>query len=166
MYKMLYILIFSTLLFSCSDSEKSEGLAYVKVGGKWGYINKEGKMVITPQFDAALDFLEGMAMVLVGDKVGYINKEGEMVINPQFDSALSFSEGMASVLVGDKMGYINKEGKMVINPQFVFFMSFSEGLAYTKVGDKSDGDISTLKGNMLSTHNLTMLGVFRKGWLM
>ena len=37
--------------FSCSDSVKSEGLAYVKVGDKIGHIDKAGKIVINPQFD-------------------------------------------------------------------------------------------------------------------
>ena len=53
MYKMLYILIFSILLFSCSGSDK---LAPVEIGDKWGYINQEGEIVINPQFDFAGDF--------------------------------------------------------------------------------------------------------------
>jgi hypothetical protein len=40
-----------------------EGLAGVQVGGKWGYINKEGNMVIKPQFDSAVPFSEGLAVV-------------------------------------------------------------------------------------------------------
>ena len=34
----------------------SEGLAHVRIGGKWGYIDPAGKMVINPQFDAASPF--------------------------------------------------------------------------------------------------------------
>ena len=81
MYKMLYILIFSILLFSCSGSDK---LARVVIGDKWGYINQEGEIVINPQFDFASFFSEGLARVVIGGKNGYINQEGEIVINPQF----------------------------------------------------------------------------------
>lgn len=41
-----------------------DGLAVVNKNGKFGYINKTGKMVIAPEFDGALNFSEGMAAVL------------------------------------------------------------------------------------------------------
>ena len=101
MNKILYILIFSTLLFSSSDAEQGEV-----------------EYVIIPQFDRASPFSEGLALVKIGDKYGYINKEGQYVINPQFNSALSFSEGLAAVGIGGKGGYINREGQLVIKLQF------------------------------------------------
>lgn len=36
----------------------SNGLAAVCVGGKWGYINQEGEMVIQPQYDAVTSFAD------------------------------------------------------------------------------------------------------------
>ena len=41
----------------------SEGLAAVKIGGKVGFINKAGEIVINPQFDNAGSFSEGLARV-------------------------------------------------------------------------------------------------------
>lgn len=71
--------------------EFSEGLAMVKVGDKWGYIDKTGEMVINPQFDCpphfnadanadAVEFSEGLAPIKISDKWGYTDKTGEMVI--------------------------------------------------------------------------------------
>ncbi len=44
-------------------SNFSDGYAAVKQDGKWGYINEDGKMVISPQFDWAGEFSEGIAVV-------------------------------------------------------------------------------------------------------
>ena len=92
------------------------GLFPVVVGGKYGYIDKTGKLVINPQFDDAHDFSKGLARVRIGDKWGYIDKTGKYVINPQFDGASDFSEGLAMVWIGGKWGYIDKTGKLVWGP--------------------------------------------------
>ena len=70
--------------------------------------DKQGTVVIKPQFDDALFFSEGLAIVKVGDKWGYIDKRGIVVIKPQFDNAWPFSEGLAHVKVGEKHGFIGK----------------------------------------------------------
>ena len=87
----------------------SDGLARVRIGGKWGYVNKEGQVVIKPQFDDIWDFSGGLARVRVDGKYGYINREGQYVIKPQFDGAgTGFSEGLAPVKKDGKWGYISK----------------------------------------------------------
>jgi hypothetical protein len=84
-----FIIIFAT---SCSKPRFSETLARIKIGDKWGYIDKTGKFVINPQFDFARDFSEGLAAVKIGGKCGYINKTGKIVIKPQFDDARDFQK--------------------------------------------------------------------------
>src|SRR4051812_24158111 len=61
----------------------------IRQDGKLGFIDKTGKVVITPQFDSTVRedgicFSEGLAAVLVGDKWGYIDKTGKFVIPPKF----------------------------------------------------------------------------------
>lgn len=100
----------------------SNGLADVEdvKTGKTGFIDKNGKVVIPFQFDAAQDFSEiGLAAVKIGNLWGYINSEGEMIISPKYQVAHDFSdEGYAVVKVGDKFGYIDTEGKFLIPPTF------------------------------------------------
>jgi hypothetical protein len=60
----------------------SEGLAAVNKLGKWGYVDKTGKLVIPPLFRVAHNFHGGLALVMVGDRIGYINKMGRYVWKP------------------------------------------------------------------------------------
>lgn len=120
----------------------TEGLACVSLDGeKYGYINRNGNLVINYQYvlddygEECGDFHEGLAFVsLDGKRYGYINKDGALVINYIFkhsDNAFSlFNEGLSAVRFdGGKSGYINRSGKLVINPQFSFAYYFTEGLA-------------------------------------
>src|SRR4051812_4037239 len=59
----------------------------VKMNGKYGYIDRKGKVTVTPQFDAAQPFTDGYAAVKLGDRWGYIDHAGKLVISPQYDLA-------------------------------------------------------------------------------
>ena len=119
-----------------------QGLAAVKLEGKYGYIDRSGQMVIPPQFASADPFSEGLAAVQLdsaGNKGGYIDKSGKMVISGQeFSMARRFSGGLAAAQgKNDKYGYIDKTGKFVIPPQFYRAGDFSDGLAAVEPAGKS-----------------------------
>ena len=80
----------------------SEGLARVRDGRGWGFIDKQGNEVIEPRFPGAGAFSEGLAAVQVEGLWGYIDRNGQMVIEPQYEIANEFSEGLA-VVVKDKI---------------------------------------------------------------
>lgn len=48
----------------------SEGLARVKTGQKWGYIDKQGKLAIQSQLDEAQTFSDGLALVRTYSSIG------------------------------------------------------------------------------------------------
>lgn len=56
-----------------------EGLAPVRQGNQWGYIDSSGRWVIPCQFDSAELFSEGKAPVKFGNEWGYINRLGQPV---------------------------------------------------------------------------------------
>ncbi|PRC90823.1 WG repeat-containing protein [Solimicrobium silvestre] len=109
-----------TLDFGLEKSKQmmyfSEGLCQIELGknpatdspswiaGKFGYINKEGKMVINPQFDHVGPFKNGIAVASMYGKYGYINKSGEFVIPPIFANAGYFVDGVARVSGGSSFG--------------------------------------------------------------
>jgi len=120
----------------------SEGLAMVKLNGKYGYIDKSGKELIPFKYDLAhyLDlghnFSEGLAAVILNGKYGYIDKSGKEVIPFKYDLGHDFSEGLAEVVLNDKCGYIDKSGKEVSPLKYYVVYNFSEGLAAVILNDK------------------------------
>jgi hypothetical protein len=116
----------------------SEGLAGVVTRDKFGFINRNGEMVIPPRFTphrgpysysgivATSRFSEGLAPVTTEGRFesnrsyGYINQKGDFVIPPQFYTAQLFSEGLALVVKMEpvngvtKAGWINKSGEWVV----------------------------------------------------
>ena len=107
---------FGSISVAKENSIENEIFLPVVKDGKWGFINQNGKMVISPQFDSADPFQEGLAPVRLGDRVGYIDQNGKMAIIPLFDDAFQFKDGFALVRIGKKWGYINKKGDYIWSP--------------------------------------------------
>lgn len=117
----------------------SGGLAKTTVGEKEGFIDKTGRVAITPQFDAVYNFSEDLAAVGIGSnwktmKWGFIDKSSKFVINPQFDYAGSFREGLALVKIGKQYGFIDRAGHFAIAARFDSAEGYSDGLAKVLVG--------------------------------
>ena len=96
--------------------------------GRYGYIDREGKLAIPCQFDAAEPFgSNGLAIVKTGDKRGIIDRDGKYRINPQFNIIVPYG-GSSVVRIGEgKWGYVDEEGKFLINPQFERALPFVGG---------------------------------------
>ena len=108
----------------------SEGLAAVKVKGKWGFIDDTGTMRIKPIYEGVRAFKQGFSAVKMGKKWGFINKKGQWLVKPLYAAAYSFTDdGLAVVVVNNKRGFIDKRGRFVIKPSYRRVQRFSEGLA-------------------------------------
>ena len=65
--------------------EYSEGLAWVRLNGKYGFIDKSGTLVIPCMYDYADSFHDGLAWVGLNGKDGFIDKSGTEVIPCKYD---------------------------------------------------------------------------------
>lgn len=117
------------------DGCLSEGLVGVKKNGKWGFIDKTGKIIIEPQYHYVASFSEGLAVVKQNGKYGFIDKTGKVVIPLQYDGVDSFSEGLAVVRQNNKWGYIDTNGKTIIDLKYSLTMSFKNGKAKVQSND-------------------------------
>src|SRR5207253_1409178 len=85
---------------------------------RFGYINRAGKVVIEPRFEAINYFSDGLAEFKLGGKWGYVNEKDEIVIAETFEQTSLFSEGLAAVRSGSKWGFIDKTAQTVIPMRF------------------------------------------------
>lgn len=97
------LIVATSVLSSCGggDSISEVNLIPVKSGKEFQYIDKEGNIVINPQFKDATVFREGLALVETsGDepKWGFITEDGKYAINAQYKEATVFSNGLAWVV--------------------------------------------------------------------
>jgi serine/threonine protein kinase len=138
----------------------SEGLAPVKLNGKWGYIDKQDRQVISLKYDLADSFSEGLAPVELNGKWGYIDKQDRQVMECRYDAADSFSEGLALVELNGKWGYIDKQYHQVIECRYDAADSFSEGLARVRIGDFIDGKAGYIdkQGNVVIAFKYAYVG--------
>lgn len=135
-----------------------EGLSYVKLSGKIGYINADGKIVIAPIYDSTfesqiptdIDF--GSSIIddifgfpLEGDDGGdeedsgedfldnscyYENFENPSNLGPLMPNSIQdFSSGLAVVVIGKKMGAIDPNGKIIVPITYDYLTPFRNGLA-------------------------------------
>ena len=111
----------------------SDGLAWVKSkkNGKWGAIDSNGNVVISPTFwDTPFQFSDGVASVPTDfGNWGIYDKNLKCIIADGFDFLEPFSQGMAVAHQESKKGFVNKSGQWVIPPEYSFAREFSEGLA-------------------------------------
>ena len=120
-----------------------EGLALVRDGDDWGYIDDSGEFVIEANFADASSFSEGLAKVKEDpeDDWYYIDTDGEEAFQGTYKYASSFKNGMARVSDdGEEYGYIDDSGEMVIKEQFAKARDFHAD-GYAIVGEKDDKGI-------------------------
>ena len=118
-----------------------EGMAVVREGVLYGYVNNKNEYVIAAQYEDARNFSEGLAAVRFNDKWGFIDKNGKQVIAFQFEAVDHFCKGIAPVKLNGKWGYVDKTGKYVVglqfssaysvDPDYGFADAYKEGKNYT-----------------------------------
>jgi hypothetical protein len=154
----------------------TEGLSPISDAklGKFGYINKKGKLVIPFEFEEAHNFSEGLAKVFIynkNDKVGafgYINKDGNVMIECKYEEATDFKEKRAFVAVSDPMDHkflwavIDNDGVPLTGYNFTDRKNFSDGVAAVQTDDKYWHYID-IKGKTTNNTKYKMAGSFVNG---
>ena len=98
-----------------------DGITAVRVhGGKYRFINKDGKEAIdlkcdnihTP--DGWFVFKDGnIVLACIEGKWGAINRQGEFIIEPIYDNASNFENGRAKLIKGPTELWIDEKGNII-----------------------------------------------------
>jgi hypothetical protein len=140
----------------------SEGLAAVQIGGRWGFIDKQGKQVIAPRPARYVGaFEKGIATIFLDDKLQFIDKSGKLLL--ESSDAGRFSEGLLYVNLPGTRGVDNGRARGYLDTNFKFAfrlgedssgfwparcLEFHDGMAAVELGNHQWGFI-TRRGKLI-----------------
>ena len=118
------------------------------VSGRYGYKNRIGAWVISPNFKSVSEFSGGLAFVEnVDGSAGLVDTKGVM-LTPNVQPAIwvseptlteaKFAEGLLAArdMVSNKVGFLDARGRWVIRPRFADAYEFHEGLAAFRLAER------------------------------
>ncbi|MBL7995574.1 WG repeat-containing protein, partial [bacterium] len=108
-----------------------ETLYPIRENGKWGFINKEGAIIIRPQFDWDHAYApeNGFIITEKSGKYGLLNSYSEALFDPQFDQPPEFHGRAAWAKKNEAWGLINRNGSWIVEPAFETVYGFNNGYA-------------------------------------
>ena len=128
--------IYSNIQYSGQD------LIKVYKDGKWGYIDKTGKIITRLKYDFATNFSEGLSAVYIDGKWTFVDTLGRekskfKYDNILFENELRFSNQLVCVKIDDKYGFVDNLGNEKIKPQYDSARNFSDGIAVVKINNET-----------------------------
>jgi WG containing repeat len=128
----------------------SEGIAAVRIKGRFGYINVKGNVVIAPKYDLAGPFYQDIAEVMVNGHTGVIDRKGKWLLKPRFARSIPFTkevvivksgawqsgyyqgyerlEGLESLMGSDPFGLYHLRTGWIAHPKYIFSVFERHGM--------------------------------------
>lgn len=119
----------------------SENFIGCKIGGKYGFVDMNGKLRIANQYEAIGKFSEGLTCVKIMSKWGFIDKAERWIIQPFYEYASDFKNGISVIKKNGKYGLINKEGENILPYE------------YDKIEELPSGNYRIYKNNLAGLVN-------------
>lgn len=118
--------------------------------GKFGYIDKNGHVIIAPKFTWAQPFEYDFAVVNMSEdytnEYGLINKSGNFVISPNFNDINILGKNRLAIgkpimkgqpFYGSKYALATTEGNVLTDYMFTTILPFQKGVASVTTGEKT-----------------------------
>lgn len=105
-------------------------------GGKWGFVNRSGTLIIQPEYDFVRNFYHGKAIAKLDNKWGVIDKKNQIVIPFIYDfiDYMPESDKRFFILTNDskRVGYVHENGRVLLEPDFEEVGKMSENMIRVK----------------------------------
>ena len=127
------------------DGPVMKDLAFARLGGKCGFINKSGKHVIDCVYDTLLKFRPGYVIFVLNGKKGLVNDLGKTIISARYDDMSYFFGHIALVKTGAFYGLVDELGQSVLPCKYDAIKCFensTEALLVKKNGKLGIYDLS------------------------
>ena len=98
--------------------DMSELFIGVKIDGRWGFVDINGKLRIANQYDNIGPYNEGLAPIKILNRWGYIDKREDIVVQPAYDTVYHFRGGLCEVVKKGKYGLIDAGGKITLDCEY------------------------------------------------
>lgn len=112
-----------------------EGLTttFKKIGDcyKYGFMNKDFKTIITPQYDWVEEFKNGYAIISNKDKWGVVDVYGNQIITCKYTSIKQVDKDRFVVCSNNKFGVINNKNKIIIKIKYNSIFGLGDNLYAT-----------------------------------
>jgi hypothetical protein len=119
------------------ENESENSYAIVEnIDGKFGIINKDGKLELKIIYDSIGRFYNGFAKIEVNNKFGLVNENFEVVVKPIYDEALEFVYNTIIVKKYGKYGCLNKDLELKIVPSLDMIYLQHEGFKRVEQNNK------------------------------
>ncbi len=96
------------------DGPIMKDLAFARLAGKCGFINRNGKHVIDCVYDTLLKFRTGYVIFVQNGKKGLVNDLGKTIISARYDDMNYFFGHLALVKTGAFYGLVDELGQSVL----------------------------------------------------
>lgn len=116
-----------------------QGLAVVKKNGKYGYVNKNGKLVVKPKYDRATNIFADYqwGAVELNNKTGLIDKRGGLIVPIIYDEFVEVDDKTLSAIYNGKYGIIDRNNNIIVPFEYEYATNFMQnGLALLKKNGK------------------------------
>lgn len=146
----------------------SQGITWVQLNKKFGFINKSGEEIISPVYDdVKVKFSEAGVIAQQNDKWGFLSWKGDTLIPFQYDFVGEvYQNGLIGVnaggkqintagrISGGKWGYINTLGQVICPLKYDYIgANWKEGTAWVNLGGtiNNEGSVSGGKFGMVDS---------------
>ncbi len=96
----------------------SEEFVAVQIDDKWGFVDINGKLRVSNQYQNIGLYHEGLAPVKLLQRWGYIDKLERLIVQPLYDTVYNFHNGYCEVVKKGKYGLINSKGEQVVDCEY------------------------------------------------